>query len=313
VVAQATAPFFGAFLITPREMLLSLRPGLNQSVTTKGVSVMNIKKNLIASSVALVLGTPTANAALVTDLFGAYTWATDSANFTMLSGLGNTVGGTNDVGMTWDGNGYSANSDYTGPGSAGNVTAGSTTAFFGYIWTAHDIQVFTPGTYTFDVTLGGGVSEVGTLNATVGAGQLGMHMLFDWNGGLNNDVFVVASASTVFGAGIGRSSTFTTSLGNNCDGKGSVSIINCLYDGKNFGSAGKPTGGQTWMLASVDGNADGVMGIPMATGGPFAGFNANFNANLAPTPKVVPIPATAWLFGSGLLGLISVARRKRST
>jgi hypothetical protein len=271
------------------------------------------EKNLIASSVALVLGTSTANAALVTDLFGANTWSTDSANFTMLNGKGNTVGGTNDVLMNWDGNGYSANSDYTGPGSAGNVTAVSTTPFFGSTWTAHDIQVFTPGTYTFDVTLGGGVAEVGTLNATVGAGQLGMHMLFDWGGGLNIDVFVIASPSQVFGAGIGRGTTGTSSGGNNCDGKGTVSIINCLYDGKSFGSAGKPLGSQAWMLASTDGNGDGIMGIPMATGGPFAGFNANFNANLAPTPKVIPIPAAVWLFGSGLLGLVGVARRKRTS
>jgi hypothetical protein len=273
---------------------------------------MIMKKTLIASGVAMALGSPVANAVLATDLFGAYTWNTDSANFTMLNGLGNTVGGTNDVLMNWDGNGYTANSDYTGPGSAGNVTAASTTAFFGYAWTAHDIQVFTPGTYTFDVTLGGGNAETGTTGGVVGAGQMGMHMLFDWNGNLNIDVFVIASPSSVFGAGIGRSSQFTYSNGNNCDGKGTVSVINCLYDAKNFGSAGKPLGGQTWMLASTDGNGDGIMGINMAAGGPFAGFNANFNANLAPTPKVVPIPAAVWLFGSGLLGLVGVARRKKS-
>ena len=29
------------------------------------------------------------------------------------------------------------------------------------------------------------------------------------------------------------------------------------------------------------------------------------------SPAVVPIPAAAWLFGSGLLGLIGMARRKK--
>jgi len=277
---------------------------------------MNTKKTLIASSVALALGAPAAHAALSTDVFGPYTWFSDSANFTMLDGNGYVVGGTNDVAMSWDGNAFTANSDYTGPGSTSNITANSTNAFFGYTWTAHDIQVFTPGTYSFDTTLGGGNPESGILSATVGATQLGMHMLFDWNGNLNIDVFVVATGSSVYGAGIGRSTALakTTAGYNGCDGAGytSQNIANCLYDGKAFGTDGKPAGDKIWMLATVDGNSDGIMGIPMAISGPFAGFNAGFNATLAPTPKAVPVPAAVWLFGTGLMGLVGVARRKKS-
>jgi hypothetical protein len=78
--------------------------------------------------------------------------------------------------------------------------------------------------------------------------------------------------------------------------------------------ANAPTGNQTWMLASVDGNGDGVMGIPMAVGGPIEGYNANFNANLVPViVDPIPIPAAAWLFGSGLLGLVGVMRRNKKT
>jgi hypothetical protein len=36
----------------------------------------------------------------------------------------------------------------------------------------------------------------------------------------------------------------------------------------------------------------------------------NFQYTLTLTPTTVPVPAAAWLFGSGLLGLIGVARRK---
>ena len=72
------------------------------------------------------------------------------------------------------------------------------------------------------------------------------------------------------------------------------------------------------MLASTDAvggtaasnAADGIMGLPMPQNGPFAGFNANFNANLAPV-STVPVPAAVWLFGSGLLGLVGIARRKK--
>lgn len=40
--------------------------------------------------------------------------------------------------------------------------------------------------------------------------------------------------------------------------------------------------------------------------GPTVGFSYSFDLLLTP----VPVPAAAWLFGSGLLGLIGVARRK---
>ena len=267
-----------------------------------------MNKSLVATGVALAIGAPVANAALVENLFGANTWSTDSANFSMLNDAGGSVGGTNDVQMDWDGNGFSASSDYTGPGSTANITAASTQLFFNHNWTAHDIQVFVPGSYSFDTTLGAGNPESGILNVTVPTGGIGMHMLFDWNGNLNIDVFVVAAPSSVYGSGVGRNTAGTAYGGNDCD---SAVIQNCLFDGKAFGSDGKPAGDKVWMLATVDGDGDGIMGIPMAPGGPFAAFNAGFNATMAPTPKV-PVPAAVWLFGSGLMGLVGVARRKKS-
>jgi hypothetical protein len=284
-----------------------------------------IRKTLIASSVALAFGASGAQAALVPNVFGAYNWSTQSGNFTMLSPVGGTngvfpipggatVGGTNDVTMVWDGNGYTSSSDYTGPGSAANVTASSPTAFFGTHWTAHDIQVFVPGSYSFDTALGGGNPESGIMNVTVGASQLGMHMLFDWSGNLNIDMVVVFAQNSIFGPGIGRS----TNIGS-CDQTPSLPyptgpLSNCLWDGAKLGPDGKPAGNKVWMLSSTDGNGDGIMGIPMAAGGPFQFFNANFNANLTPTPDtVVPVPAAVWLFGSGLLGLVGVARRRKKT
>jgi hypothetical protein len=265
-----------------------------------------MRKSLVASSVALALVAPNAQAIQVLDVMGAYTWYTDRANFTMQTPVGFIVGGTNDVSMYWDGSAYTDSSDYTGPGGSANVTAASTTPFFGYTWTAHDIQVFLPGSYSFDTTLGGGNPEVGMLNATVGLTQMGIHMLFDWNGNLNIDVFVVASLNSVYGSGVG-----TKVVGTPC----TATVKNCLWTGKGWVgglSSNAPSGNQTWMLAAVDGNGDGVMGIPMAAGGPFAGFNAGFNANMTPTlNSPVPVPAAVWLFGSGLLGLIGIARRKK--
>ncbi len=229
----------------------------------------------------------------------------------MLAANGGVVGGANNVVMTWDGAGFTASSDYTGPGSYANVTASSTAPFFGHTWAAHDIQVFLPGSYSFDTTLGGGNPEAGMLSATVGAGQIGMHMLFDWGGNNNIDVFVVATPGTMFGTGLVYSTQTNKSGAFKCDSSFTGTIVkNCLFDGPHYGNAGQPTAGQVWMLASGDPDGDGIMGIPMAEGGPFAGFNANFNANL--TPSAIPVPGAVWLFGSGLIGLLGAAHRRKS-
>ena len=62
---------------------------------------------------------------------------------------------------------------------------------------------------------------------------------------------------------------------------------------------------------SVD---DGIAGSPMIDE-PFIGLNVNFdigsgNSLTVLSVTTVPVPAAAWLFASGLLGLIGIARRK---
>jgi len=46
-------------------------------------------------------------------------------------------------------------------------------------------------------------------------------------------------------------------------------------------------------------------------GGSFASFDYNLSLNGTVATSAVPVPAAAWLFGSGLLGLVGVARRSR--
>ena len=121
-----------------------------------------MRKSTIAIAIAACLGAGVAQSAqIVVGPNGAGNYTSDSANFTMLQPNGAIQGGTNDVNLLWTGTAHTSITDYTGPGSQADMTISSTTAFSSNLWTAHDVQVFTPGTYTFDPTLGGGAPETG--------------------------------------------------------------------------------------------------------------------------------------------------------
>ena len=134
---------------------------------------------------------------------------------------------------------------------AGTFGVASPQTFFGQNWTAHDGALLGEGTHVID-TIQGGLYTV-----TVGAGQVGGHILFDWG--------VVAD----------------------------IDVIN-VWDVTD-GVSGD-------VYTSTDWDGDGILGGKMIDGA-FAGFSANFNME-------TPIPAAVWLFGTGLLGLVGVARRK---
>ncbi len=128
---------------------------------------MDIQKSALTVAVlgSLILGAEAAQAAQVAAVAPIYD---NSSNFTVLGPNGDMYMGANDVVFNWDGSIFTATSDYTGPGSASNATLSSATPFFSFSWTAHDIQVFGPGTYAFDTTLGGG-TEFGMLAMNVGS------------------------------------------------------------------------------------------------------------------------------------------------
>jgi hypothetical protein len=61
---------------------------------------------------------------------------------------------------------------------------------------------------------------------------------------------------------------------------------------------------------------DDKAGSPMIDG-PFTGLNVNFDIGSGNSLNVlnvttVPVPAAVWLFGSGLLGLVGMVRRKKA-
>ena len=79
-----------------------------------------------------------------------------------------------------------------------------------------------------------------------------------------------------------------------------------------FNTAGQT--GYTTTLAQLSlGTDDGIGGSPMDNG-PFSGFNVNFDFTSLSVTAIypTPIPASIWLFGSGLLGLLSFRRHRKN-
>ena len=268
------------------------------------VNTMSYSRTKLAAAIVLALSSATASAEMF-ELGGG------ANNFTMLTPAGGRVGGTNDVTVMWDGTFNDSVAT-----AVTNMTISSPTEFFNALWSAHDVQVFGPGSYTFEACLDDG-SKIGTtpcgnpnydptdlstitnpLTMNVAEGQVGVHMLFDWNGSNNIDVVNVWDMNAVWGYGPNDGSS--TSYLEGAD-------LGCFPAGK----GGDPTSPECtalfateWLFASTDVNGNGVPGHGMVDG-PFTGFNANFNVS------AVPVPAAAWLMGSGLLGLIGIARRKK--
>lgn len=191
--------------------------------------------------------------------------ASRSNNFTMMDPDGGLVGGANDVVASWSGtyNDEVTDTDF-------NVEISSETPFFGFLWSAHDIRLFGPGTYTFDssctvaqVQAGTAVCDGGPfLSMTVGPGQVGMHILFDWSTALNIDVVNVYDIHVPFDPGP--------------NGEG-------MYLGAIQGPAPWAADPATpWSFTSTDNDGNGIAGVSMVDG-PFVGFNANFNLHVNST------------------------------
>jgi hypothetical protein len=131
-------------------------------------------------------------------------------------------------------------------------------------------------------------------------------MQWDWNGNNNVNLNLIMDAGGFFGAG-----PYSTSQ--TIDGSSPGSVLpasNGIQNGT------LPIGPVPIATSTYDSafplTGDGIGGVPM-TDGPFTGFNFNSDITSLTVSSVstVPLPAAAWLFGSGLLGLLAAGQRKR--
>lgn len=244
-----------------------------------------MKQIAIGIAITMALGTSAAQAAYTPVV------TTTGNNFTANTAGDSLVGGANDLTFTWDG---SFRTSVVTDGSY-NATLSSSTKFMGVSWTTHNLNIYAPGTYTFYSSCPTGNPSCGAgaaYNMTVGAGQVGAHMLFDWRSTTNSDIVILWGMNKSW-AQTGTTSAFSLG-GSNPNGN----TMNTVWNG-----------------VSIDTNmdTDNYSGTPMLDG-PFMGLSFNFSVNgihAVPISAAVPVPAAVWLLGSGLMGLASIARKRK--
>lgn len=165
-----------------------------------------------------------------------------------------------------------------------------------------------PGTMTF-------LGPVGnfTVNVTTGVSKpaLGgdvMHLdSVNISGGAGGTLIIVLTDTGFTGAYPGYEAAYSTTTGGTVDFNYFYDATNTEFGGSSIFSTG-PIGTGSFSgvsTAATAGNPYTLSIINTIVHGS-GSVSTSFDAELTP----VPVPAAVWLFGSGLLGLVAIARRK---
>ena len=225
----------------------------------------------------------------------------------------------------------------------GGIQLGNTSLpyYADYTW-GYGLRTQISGTMSFDTATGSGSGTVvpfqffngglavasGVQFQAIGGGLMLGNMLFSWNG---SDIAtqIVLDGSGLFAAMAGGIPPVGATLdGAYCAASGACALpaSDGIKRGKlpigpspiatsSFNTNGA-TGTTTTLGQLSLGADDGIGGTPMDNG-PFSGYNANFDMTSVTVTSVetsaVPVPAAVWLFGSGLVGLAGIARRRKAS
>ena len=263
-----------------------------------------MKKTLVASSIALLLGAGSANAAFL-QAGSTGSIYLNSGCFTFgdcaIGGLGNvtdnaiTVRGAG-TGIAGDGRVGTINFTVGGDGNTLTINSFQQDSYTG---TAG-------GDFALNVNAGnssGFISDSGAVSLSME--RFGFPNFFSY---LDNSIWNVDNSATIAAQGdstTGVLDVWTTGSDSNWT-PGTPATPSASGSGSALtGSAG------TWTGTVVNYGNVGAAWTAF-DGTPFTEkFNITLNGVAASTPEV-PVPAAVWLFGSGLVGLVGVARRKKS-
>jgi hypothetical protein len=265
---------------------------------------MSIKKTALSAAVLMALGSGAAYA------MGTPVVTTTGNNFTMLAGAGTLQGGTNDVTFQWDGTIYTS----VITDGSNNATLSSPTPFAAAIWTAHNINIYGPGTYIFNTGCPAGNPSCTTASTAkryelvIPQGYLGAHMLFDWSTSANIDVVQLWQINASWDA-TGSADPFCAapltngSCNTNPNPNGNDRFT--VWSAVSVDTPPSTVRLSDGSIPTAQPNEDNLYHGTKMIDGPFQGSSANFNL------RGVPVPAAVWLLGSGLIGLVGVARRRK--
>ena len=253
-----------------------------------------MNKTLLSAAVALTLASGVAQSATLTagETFNINILTDGVSCFT----FGDCSGG---VGAFVDNDADASAALGSADPSFGSAIAGDGLAGIINVTTADDGAggvTFTVNSYNMDTYL----ATAGGAFATQAVDTTGMTGSVDADGNITFD----PTGRT------GMAQFFNVSLGEQLWNEGST-----FTSGNQVNAVANLTGS----ALALDGSAVIVSASNVANWGFFLGtpyteiFSLDFsNATVVASPSAVPVPAAVWLFGSGLLGLVGVARRKKS-
>ena len=277
-----------------------------------------MKKSLIVSAIAagLGIGTNTFADTINLDWTGAFTMVTPPDGGILLNP--SSAGGT---GINDDA--FGLRSTITGTMSFDTSTGNGSAVIDPILFSGNFLELNFYADLSF-TSIGDGLGGAGSLILAssslgwAGTGRSAYYMVADMAGLLNT----VTSPGTGVGSVIDGGTTSTSDVAVAASAFGPLVGEICSGGAEDGGATGCPFAMTTLDVnqdatgALVNGgfplSDDGISGTPMATGA-FLAHNVNIDITEMTVISIVPevpLPAAFWLFGSGLLGLIHVARRK---
>ncbi len=179
------------------------------------------------------------------------------SNMTLTRQYFSALGGVNDIVMFWDGS-LNTEQDLANGTTFVNMFITSKSRMLTKVWNMHDIRVFGPGVYTFDTCAYQAVPlSCNLMKMTVGADQIGAHMLLDWWTYKNIYVINVWDKDKTYCTGMPSSR---------------CAIHSVTADGV----LDPELGLVRWNLVSTDNDNDGIPGVSNIDGD-FSGLALNFN------------------------------------